>query len=146
MVMVILDTNVISELMRTKPDTNVLKWIAQQNPKNLCITSITLGEVVRGIDRLPEETRRIDLTKRFLAATAQTFAERIYSYDEAAALCFGKLCAKREAAGLHIDVVDIMIAAIAKPLNAKIATRNIRDFKSIDIPLINPWTAPLVVK
>lgn len=146
MSMIVLDTNVISELMRTQPHQNVVQWVSQQNPENLCITSITLGEVLRGIDRIANKKRRDDLTNRFLTATSKTFAQRIYPYDEDAALCFGPLCKKREDAHLRIDVVDIMIAAVAYGLGAKIATRNIKDFKQIGIPLIDPWTAPIVVK
>ncbi|MEM7619654.1 MAG: type II toxin-antitoxin system VapC family toxin [Pseudomonadota bacterium] len=144
--MIVLDTNVISELMRRAPHKNVALWVSQQKPENLCITSITLGEVLRGIDCIAEKARRDDLTNRFLTATANTFSGRIYPYDQETALHFGKLCAQRKAANLSIDAVDIMIAAVAKNLGAKIATRNIKDFKKIGISLIDPWKAPVAVK
>ena len=139
--MIIIDTNVISELMRKKPDERVVYWFSQQETQMLGTTSITLGEVLRGIECFKDHSKRKELKERFLQATQESFGGRIYTYDESAALVFGSLCAMRVAAGLRIDAVDIMISAVAHNLNASIATRNIKDFNQIGIPLINPWKA-----
>ena len=137
--MIILDTNVISELMRENPDVRVKQWISQQKAIHLGLTTITIAEIQRGLMRLPTGQRRTNLERNFNRFLTAAFAGRIFSFDKDAANIYGQICAEREHAGLHVDAVDLMIASIAKSENAKIATRNIKDFINCTVELVNPW-------
>lgn len=137
--MIILDTNVISELMKTDPDECVSGWIAKQKPTDLAITSIAIAEIQRGILRLPLGKHRKKLGVNFNDFISTAFSGRILSFDEQAAYIYGAIATTREKAGFNIDAVDLMIAAIVKSHKASIATRNIKDFKECGIKLINPW-------
>ena len=137
--MIILDTNVISELMRVNPEPIVLKWIEGQKATNLAITAIGIAEIQRGILRLPKGKKRKTLHENFIAFIENAFAGRILPFDERAAYLYGEIASDREKAGFNTDAIDLMIAAIAKNYNATIATRNIKDFKDCGVKLINPW-------
>lgn len=137
--MKILDTNVISELMREEPDEHVARWVAREAIANLWVSVITLAEIGRGLKRLPAGRRREVLEGRFSDFIRKGFGGRVLAFDEAAAACYGEIAAAREAAGLHVDAVDLMIAAIAKQAGAAIATRNTGDFEGCGIAVINPW-------
>ncbi|MBL4612107.1 MAG: type II toxin-antitoxin system VapC family toxin [Emcibacter sp.] len=137
--MIILDTNVISELMKENPDAVVLAWISKQKQANLAITAIAIVEIQRGILRLPEEKRRQKLGTNFLSFIDNAFSGRILPFDEHAAHIYGEISSEREKAGFNTDAVDLMIAAIVKYHNASIATRNTKDFKDCGIKLVNPW-------
>lgn len=137
--MILIDTNVISELMREKPDATVMRWIQSMSATEFWLTSITIAEIKRGILRLPESQRRQRLQTKFDEFVIRGFRRRIFSFDEAAAHVYGEICRHRENAGLAADPVDMMIAAIAKTNNAALATRNIKDFSDCGIVLINPW-------
>jgi hypothetical protein len=137
--MKILDTNVISELMREVPDEKVYKWLEGQAIESLGVSVITLAEIHRGLERLPEGRRRFDLERRFADFIGRGFSGRIFAFDEKAASCYGKIAARREAAGLHVDAVDMMIAAIAEIAGAALITRNTGDFEGCGVKLINPW-------
>ncbi len=138
--MIILDTNVISELMKQKPDPAVSGWIAGQTPMKLAITAIAIAEIQRGILRLPEGKRRQKLGNNFTHFIEEAFRGRILSFDERAGYIYGDIASQREKAGFNVDPVDLMISAIAKSHNAAVATRNIKDFRDCGIRLINPWT------
>lgn len=137
--MIILDTNVLSELMRASPEAKVLKWIEGQKATNLVITSIGVAEIQRGILRLPKGKKRNTLHENFKEFVESAFAGRILSFDERAAYLYGEIASDREKAGFNTDAIDLMLAAIAKNYNASIATRNIKDFKGCGVKLINPW-------
>lgn len=137
--MKVLDTNVISELMREAPDVKVLAWVAAQRPLTLAITTITLAEIGRGLQRKPAGKRREGLEQRFVEFIGRGFRGRVLAFDEDAARCYGELAAARERSGLHADAVDLMIVAIAKNAGALVVTRNISDFDGCGIELINPW-------
>ncbi|MDP8245938.1 MAG: type II toxin-antitoxin system VapC family toxin [Candidatus Hinthialibacter antarcticus] len=137
--MIILDTNVISELMREKPHENVKAWVAAHKPTDLSLTTITVAEIQRGLARLPKGKRRSALERSFSAFINEAFRGRIYSFDEEAAFIYGSIAAKREKEGFNTDAVDLMIAAIVKAQNASIATRNTKDFDGCGIKVINPW-------
>jgi len=137
--MIILDTNVISELMKEQPDLQVKQWIGAQKPQDLALTAIAIAEITRGLFRLPKGKRRDILEQNFTAFVHDAFGGRIFPFDEEAALLYGGLSATREQAGMKADPVDLMIASIAKNHNASIATRNIKDFTGCEITLINPW-------
>ena len=137
--MIILDTNVISELMREVPDERVSSWLTKQRVLHLAITTITIGEIQYGIKRLDRGKRRDQLENRFAAFVAQGFEGRILSFDEPAAHAFGEIAARRNKKELNDNVVDMMIAGIAKSVNASIATRNTKDFAGSGVKLIDPW-------
>ena len=137
--MIILDTNVISELMKEQPDSQVKQWIGSQKPQDLALTAIAIAEITRGLSRLPKGKRRDILEQNFTAFVHDAFGGRIFPFDEEAALLYGGLSATREQAGMKAAPVDLMIASIAKNHNASIATRNIKDFTGCAITLSNPW-------
>ena len=137
--MIILDTNVISELMREEPHKNVKAWIAVHKPANLSLTTIAIAEIQRGLARLPKGKRRNLLGNNFSIFVKDAFGGRILSFDEKAAYIYGGIAAKREKEGFNTDAVDLMIAAIVKSQNASIATRNTKDFEGCGIKIINPW-------
>ena len=137
--MIVLDTNVISELMRPAPDGGVRAWIAAKDPLELAITTITVAEIRRGIVRLPNGRQRKRLEEKFSAFVEEGFAGRLLVFDRAAAFACGEVSAARERKGLHADAVDMMIAAIVKSAAATLATRNTSDFEQCGIGLANPW-------
>ena len=139
--MIILDTNIISEIMRPHPDDGVVAWLANQDPLELATTCITVAEIQRGLMRLPQGKRRRGLEERFAAFVDEAFAGRLLAFDKAAADACGVVSAAREAQGLHAETVDMMIAAMATTAQATLATRNVSDFDGCGITLINPWSS-----
>jgi hypothetical protein len=137
--MIVLDTNVVSEVMRPTPDSGVRAWLAAQNPLDLATTTITIAEIQRGIVRLPAGKRRKSLEARFDVFVEEAFSERLLVFDKAAALACGAASAAREQRGRHADAIDMMIAGIVKSAGAKLATRNTGDFEDCGIALTNPW-------
>lgn len=138
--MIVLDTNVISELMREKPHSAVINWISAHPATDLALTTITIAEIKRGLTRLPEGKRRRLLERNFSAFVTDAFDGRILPFDEAAAHWFGEIAAKREQTGFNTDAVDLMIAAVVRAHDAAVATRNTHDFEGCGIEVINPWT------
>ncbi len=137
--MILLDTNVISELMRETPDTSVAAWISTQKSVHFGVTTISIAEIMRGLERLPEGRRRSTLKTNFDRFMSQAFNNRVFTFDVESAHLYGVTAMKREKSGRHAEPVDMMIAAIATSLNASIATRNLKDFEGCGISLINPW-------
>ena len=137
--MIIIDTNVISEMMRDEPDPEVLAWTATAG--RLHTTAITLAEVDYGIVRLPGGRRRDQLT----ATAARVFADFddvIVPFDARAARRYGGIVTGREGVGRPIATADAQIAAICASREAWLATRNAADFDATGISLINPWEGP----
>jgi len=137
--MIVLDTNVISEVMRKEPNQKIVAWINGINTNDLYTTWINIAEIQRGIFRLPTGKRRAKLEINFKQFINKAFLGRVLSFDKAAADFYGELCVGRESKGLHVDPVDLMIAAIAKSHQYKVASRNISDLSSCGVELINPW-------
>lgn len=136
--MIIIDTNIISEMMRDSPDERVAAWIERVG--RLHTTAITLAEIDYGIARLPEGLRR----ERLAAAAAVVFADFddvILPFDTRAARRYGGIVADRESAGRPIATADAQIAAICASRQATLATRNTADFEATDISLLNPWSS-----
>ena len=136
--MIILDTNIISEMMRSDPDGQVAAWI--ENVGRVHTTAVTLAEIDDGIARLPEGSRR----DRLAATAAVVFADFddvILPFDARAARRYGGIVSDRESAGRQIAIADAQVAAICASRQATLATRNIADFESTDISLLNPWTS-----
>jgi toxin FitB len=137
--MIILDTNVISELMRPKPSAQVAIWVAQQPGTELFTTSITEAEIFYGIELLGRGKRREGLLAAAEAMFSEDFAGRVFVFDSDAARVFGKIGAARRALGRPISHADTQIAALAQVRGAKLATRNIGDFGDCGIEVVDPW-------
>ena len=135
--MILLDTNVLSELTRTAPESKVVEWL-EANEALLALPSIALAELRYGIARLPTGRRQARLLA-FWSKTRDRFAGRIYSFDERAAEAYGDLAATAELVGRRINVADGQIAAIAKVHRMSVATRDEGDFRASGVPVVNPW-------
>jgi predicted nucleic acid-binding protein len=135
--MIIVDTNVISELMRPSPSAVVVGWV-RHNERELFTTSITLAEIGYGIERLTDGRR-----KRLLRSTAEEvfadFSERVLAFHAEAALAYARIVSGRDRAGLPIDGFDAQIASICSVHRAALATRNAKDFQDTGIDVIDPW-------
>ncbi|MDI7774704.1 PIN domain-containing protein [Asticcacaulis sp. EMRT-3] len=136
--MIILDTNVVSELMKPQPDFHVHDWLMQLGEIPLTTTTITVAEIEYGLQRLPNGRRKTELQASF-AAYIQALA--VLPFDEVAAYKAGQFRAIREASGQAAHPSDMMIAGIAAAAGAALATRNIKDFDGLQIPLSDPWRA-----
>jgi predicted nucleic acid-binding protein len=137
--MIILDTNVVSELMRAVPDPSVAAWAVTADPE-LCVTALTVAEIRYGIARLPEGQRKQDITAAAIKLLS-AFAQRIVPFDLTAATRYGDLVARREAIGRPISVFDAQIAAVCQARSATLATRNVKDFEGTGVTVIDPWNA-----
>jgi toxin FitB len=137
--MIILDTNVISEAMSPSPHASVLRWLSGQTTSGLFTTTISLAEIVYGIELLPAGKRRSGLLIAAENMFAKLFAARILSFDEPAARAFASIAVERRLGGRPITLFDAQIAAIARANAANLATRNSADFEACGIRLVNPW-------
>lgn len=137
--MIVLDTNVISELLTPKPDASVEAWVAAQAPSALFTTAITQAEILYGLRLLPEGKRRRDLEAAVLPIFAEDFDGRILPFDSEASHAYAALAAARRQDGRPISQFDAQIAAIAICRGATIATRNVNDFTGISLMVVNPW-------
>lgn len=136
--MIILDTNVVSELMRPEPDPTVLAWLHEQPGNDLYTTAITVAEIRYGIARLPDGRRRATLTQAASEVFA-AFPDQVLAFDLAAADAYADVVAHRDDLGSPIDGFDAQIAAICRTQAAALATRNTKDFIDTGIRIINPW-------
>lgn len=140
----LLDTNVLSELMRPIPDQAVVQWLDAQPTAEIYISSITVAEIQLGIALLPAGRRRNRLQALSQSLFELDFAGRCLPFDSAAASSYASLSAERSKAGRAISVEDAMIAAVALVNGLALVTRNTRDFEAIkDLNLINPWSVEL---
>ena len=140
--MIILDTNVLSALMRTIPDAAVLEWLDRQPADSVWITSITLFETRFGLALLPAGRRRQLLEVAFDDLLKEDLENRVLDFDSAAATAAASLAAARQKSGRPADMRDTQIAGIVLARRATLATRNIRHFVDLKISIIDPW-APL---
>lgn len=139
--MILLDTNVLSELMRAKPDPRVLAWVDAQPASRLMICSITVAEILYGIARMPDGKRKQGLLDIASAMFDEDFAGNILPFDADAAVHYAEIAAESEARGRVVDMADAQIAAIGRLHDAVIATRNIRHFESLGVSLVDPWNS-----
>lgn len=139
--MILLDTNVISELMRAEPAQIVLDWFGQHDAADLFISAITEAELRTGVAILPDGQRRDRLQAAIDAMIDQDFQSRVLPFDSLAAKAYAEIAAQRRAAGRPIAEADCQIAAIARAKDAPIATRNVKDFDGCGVRVINPWNA-----
>ena len=136
--MIVLDTHVVSELMKPQPDAHALDWLAQFGPGILTTTSVTVMEIEFGVQRLPDGRRKTQLYTHFEAYLAVL---RILPLDDTAARVAGRFWALRQARGLSAEPPDMMIAGIAAAAGTILATRNSRDFDTLPIQVVDPWRA-----
>ena len=137
--MIVLDTPIISEMMRDRPGADVLAWLDEQRTRALFVTAVTEAEVLTGIAFLPEGRRKRTLADAATRAFGELLGGRVLPFDSAAAQAYAEIAAARRAAGRPTSQSDGQIAAIARSRSMAIATRNVRDFEDMGIDLINPW-------
>ena len=137
--MIILDTNVLSALMRTTPEATVVAWLDRQPAESIWITSITLFEARLGMALLPKGRRRQTLEAAFVQLLEDDLENRVLDFDTAAATEAAALAADRQRAGRPVDIRDTQIAGIALARHAVVATRNVRHFSDLKVPVVDPW-------
>jgi predicted nucleic acid-binding protein len=137
--MIVLDTNVISELMAAKPFQAVLDWFSSIPSQSVFTTSVTQAEILYGIRILPDGKRKNGLDAAAQAIFSDKLADRVLSFDISSADIYPVLAAKRRQMGLPIGQFDAQIAAICLSRGASLATRNVADFTDIDLEIFNPW-------
>lgn len=137
--MIVLDTNVLSEILRLKPDPKVLSWLRALPRTVLFTTTITRGEMFYGVCLLPEGKRKTSMLAAVRAIFATEFSGQILGFDSEAADAFAEISATRKAMGKPVAQLNAMIAAIAKSRGARLATRNSKDFVGCGIELLDPW-------
>jgi predicted nucleic acid-binding protein len=139
--MIVLDTNVLSELMRRRPAARVVSWVDEQDASALEITAVTVAELLYGVARLADGARKAELATAVDALVRDDFAGRVLPFDAAAAVHYADLVAERERQGRPVSISDGQIAAICRCHGAALATRNVRDFDASGVALIDPWSA-----
>ena len=137
--MIIIDTNIISEMMKPSPNIKVLEWFNKQEAISLYLTTITIGEIGYGIRALPMGKRRELLEQGFEALLTTAFETRILDFNEIAARRYGDIMGGRKEMGRPLNSLDGQIIAIARANSCAVATRNIRDFEFCGLTIINPF-------
>ncbi len=137
--MILLDTNVISEVMKVVPSAHVLKWLNDQSSSAVHVSAVTVGEITYGLRILPDGRRRHQLQEKFEQFIALAFAQRVLGYDEAAARLYGEIMGLRKELGRPMSVPDGQMAAIARCHGLSVATRNAGDFEDCGVDLLNPF-------
>ena len=135
----LLDTSVISELVRKTPHLPVLKWIGEQDETSLYLSVVTIGEIEKGITRLPPSARRSQLQSWVRRDLVARFGERLLAVDLRAATRWGMLTGESEKRGQPLPVIDSLIAATASVHGLAVVTRNVEDFKRCSVECVNPW-------
>lgn len=140
--MIVLDTNILSELMKATPEPGVVRWLKRHPADSLFTTSITQAEILLGLRLLPSGKRREALESAALEMFSQDLAGRILSFGSQAAPFYAKLAVDRRLVGQPISQSDAQIAAIALSVGARLATRNEVDFQNCGLEVLNPWNDP----
>jgi predicted nucleic acid-binding protein len=138
--MILLDTNVVSEMMRDRPDPRTVAWLNNKIVEDLAISTISLSEILLGIASLPDGRRKIGLSQSFGAQVAGLFGSRILSFDVAAAQAYAMLVSQARAQGRDIGRADGEIAAIAMARGLIVASRDTAPFEAAGLMVINPWS------
>ncbi len=140
--MIILDTNVLSALMRKAPEAPVVAWLDRQPADSIWITSITLFEARLGLALLPKGRRQQALEVAFAKLLEEDLENRVLDFDSAAATEAASLAAERQKTGRPVDMRDTQIAGIALARRATLATRNVRHFQDLRVPVVDPRQVP----
>ncbi len=138
--MIILDTNVISEPLKSRPDAAVLRWLDLQSPATLYVTTISQAELLAGVAALPAGKRRTELRKVIDKELLSLFANRILPFGERSAEAYAQVVTAANGEGNRMDFADAAIAAIAIEYNYILATRNVGDFRGSSVKILNPWS------
>jgi predicted nucleic acid-binding protein len=136
--MIVVDTNVVSELIRPQPAPSVIGWVRQHGTFALHTTAITVAEIRYGIERLTDGRRKDQLSEAAVEVFS-AFAEQVLPFDARAALEYAAVVCDRDRVGLPIDGFDAQIAAICRAHRAALATRNTKDFRDVGVDIIDPW-------
>ena len=137
--MIVLDTNVISELARQAPDPGALSWLDSLEVSDVATTAVTAAELRYGVARLPDGHRKRELTVVIRGILTEDFHGRVLPFDERASVRYADIVAARQRIGRSIGVADAQVAAICRDLDGILATRNTADFEETGIELIDPW-------
>lgn len=137
--MILLDTNVLSALMRREADPGVVAWLDAQPPESIWTTAVTVFEIRLGLEILADGRRRKALEEAFARALEEDFDGRVLPFDQTAAEAAGIIAARQREAGRPIEIRDVQIAGITAARKATLATRNTRHFEGTGITLIDPW-------
>jgi predicted nucleic acid-binding protein len=141
--MMLLDTNVVSEIWRDSPNPSVLAWLDSQPEQLLFICTPVVAELRYGVERLPDGKRKNRLRAAFEKLCSNGYRGRILSFDLESAICFGHLRAHRDRLGRPVELIDAMIAAVAVANRMVLVTRNVQDFSDIGLDLIDPFSADI---
>jgi toxin FitB len=136
---IVLDTNVISELARQVPEPGVLSWLDSLEVLEVATTAVTAAELRYGVARLPDSHRKRELAVVIRGILAEDFHGRVLPFDDRASVRYADIVIGRERIGRPIGIADAQIAAICRDSGGILATRNIADFEETGIELINPW-------
>jgi predicted nucleic acid-binding protein len=139
--MIVLDTNVVSQLVRPHADEAVLRWLDRQAFSSFRLTAISIMEITFGIEAMPESRRKAAHASAWASVFENSFSEKVLPFDAAAAEIAGRISAQRVRRGMIVDTNDTQIAAIAIAHNATIATRNVRHFPDLPVAVVDPWVA-----
>lgn len=137
--MMLLDTNILSEMMRPKPNAEVILWLNKQDSQALFVSSISIAEICYGLYVLPRGKRRQQLQIRFEQFVRQGFQFRLLDFDRQAATMYGSVMGEAKLTGHSMSIADGQIAAIALANGFTLVTRNVKDFKYSGVMLINPF-------
>jgi toxin FitB len=138
--MIILDTNAISEPIAPEPEPRVLRWFDKQYPLDLYLTSITVAELLAGVQKIPSGRRRDRISSAIDEIINITFLGRVLNFDVAAARSYALVFEALRQIGFNGETSDVQIAAIAQLHGASVATRDIKPFRAAGLKVINPWT------
>lgn len=137
--MIVLDTNVVSELMRPSPTAAVIEWIDRQIAGDVFLTAVGLGEFLYGVGRLPDGRRKTTLAEQLEAMVANDFDHRVLGFDETAAAHYADIVVSRGRTGRPISTPDAQIAGICRSHGGTLATRNTGDLADTQVATVNPW-------
>ncbi|MEZ2311559.1 type II toxin-antitoxin system VapC family toxin [Paraburkholderia sp. RCC_158] len=137
--MIVLDTNVLSEMLKPVPDVRVMAWLGSQPRAALFTTTVTRAEILYGLHLLPDGSRKGALSTAVEAIFVEDFAGRLLAFDSDAADAYARIAGARKSAGRPISQFDAMIAACTRSRGAALATRNVKDFTGCEFAVINPW-------
>ncbi len=137
----LLDTNIVSEWTKPRPDPGVVNWLAEADEDRIYLSVITIAELRHGIERLPAGARRLKLHDWLMDQVPQRFGDRLLIVDAETAQIWGRVMAQVQKTGYQPNIMDAFIAAAVLQHDMTLVTRNIADFKSFQIRLINPWDA-----
>lgn len=138
--MILLDTNVVSGLMRREPDRTLIAWLDGQPAESIWTTSVTVFEIRMGLDLLAPRRRRTQLQQAFEQVLADELEGRVQPFDQSAAVAAGSIAASHRRAGRGVEIRDVQIAGVTAARKATLATGNARHFEGLGIDWVDPWS------